>query len=69
MKPVPWTEDVNPEGHANIFSRLTYHWMSPLMAYAHANTLEIPDVWDLRAQFKSIDNFHLFENIFLEEKA
>ena len=69
MASVPWTEDINPEGHANLFSRLTYSWMSPLMAFAHTNTIEIPDVWDLRAQFKSIDNFHLFENIFLEEKA
>ena len=69
MSPVHWTEILNPLGRAGIFSKITYSWMSPLMAYARKNAVEPTDVWDLQARFRSIDNFHSFEKIWLDEKA
>jgi hypothetical protein len=52
MKSVPWSAQKNPEGSANIFSRLFFSWMSPLFAYAHKHTIEEYDVWDLRSLFR-----------------
>ena len=68
MKPVPWTPENNPEGRANVFSRLTVGWLTPLFVFAHKKSIEQVDVWDLRAFFRSIDNFHNFESIWLEQK-
>lgn len=69
MRAVPWTSEPNPEGRASIFSRVTLTWMTPLFFHAHKHNLEEKDIWDLRAQFRSIDNFKHFEAIFLQEKA
>jgi len=68
MKPVPWTTQNNPEGRANIFSRLVVGWMSPLFWFAHKHTIEESDIWELRAYFRSLENFYKFESIWLEEK-
>ena len=68
MESVGWTDIVNPEGRAGLFSRITFHWMSPLVGFARKTTLEEDDLWDLRASLRSLDNFHYFEKIWLEEK-
>jgi hypothetical protein len=52
MKPVPWTNIVNPEENSNIFSFLVYGWMTPLFKYANKNTIEDYDIWDLRPKFR-----------------
>ncbi|KAF9972607.1 hypothetical protein BGZ73_004232 [Actinomortierella ambigua] len=37
-----------PEDDANIFSRASFHWVSPLMRAGYANPLTLNDLWQLR---------------------
>ncbi|KAI9003550.1 P-loop containing nucleoside triphosphate hydrolase protein [Gaertneriomyces semiglobifer] len=43
-------EDVHttPEDGANILSRLTFHWMNPLMKLGYRKNLEMDDLWNLK---------------------
>ncbi|KAI8611102.1 P-loop containing nucleoside triphosphate hydrolase protein [Chytriomyces sp. MP71] len=41
-------EDESPEQYANIFSRLTFHWMDGLMKLGYSKDLEMEDLWALR---------------------
>jgi hypothetical protein len=52
MRTVPWCDSKNPEGKANILSRMLFLWLTPLFSYAHKNTLEQRDIWDLRTMFR-----------------
>ena len=45
MQPVPWTDEKNPEGSANIISRMFFSYISPFIAYGHDNDLTVDD-WD-----------------------
>lgn len=69
MAPVKWTTINNPEGVANPISRMLLLWMTPLFVYCHKNTIDFADVWELRAYFRAIDNFHNFEFIWQDEKT
>ncbi|KAJ3040828.1 hypothetical protein HDV00_010443 [Rhizophlyctis rosea] len=40
--------NVSPEETANVFSRLTFQWMSPLMTLGYRKDLEMDDLWNLR---------------------
>lgn len=54
MRSVPWCDSKNPEGKANIISRMFFLWLTPLFTYAHKNTLEQRDIWDLRTMFRYV---------------
>lgn len=41
-------ENVTPEEVANIFSRLTFHWMTPLMKLGYSKPLDMEDLWNLK---------------------
>jgi ATP-binding cassette subfamily C (CFTR/MRP) protein 1 len=43
--PVPKEREVCPEYTANVFSRLTWHWMQPLMNTGYKRPLEKNDLW------------------------
>lgn len=40
-------EDICPERHANIFSRIYFGWMTPLMQQGHRRPITDKDVWKL----------------------
>ncbi|CAG8453187.1 17142_t:CDS:10 [Gigaspora rosea] len=43
----------SPEEGANIFSRLTFYWMTPLMKLGHEKYLVLSDLWNLNAEDRS----------------
>ncbi|KAI9812539.1 MAG: hypothetical protein M1832_000390 [Thelocarpon impressellum] len=43
--PVPKERTVSPEYGASFFSRLTFHWMAPLMRVGYQRPLELNDIW------------------------
>ncbi|KAJ3066653.1 hypothetical protein HDU98_010066, partial [Podochytrium sp. JEL0797] len=51
----------SPEEYANIFSRLSFHWMDGLMKLGYKKDLEMEDLWALREQ----DSARLNSNLFL----
>ncbi|XP_060179357.1 ABC transporter C family member 2-like [Lycium barbarum] len=44
---LPDAEQICPERHANIFSRITFSWMNPLMQLGYKRPLTEKDVWKL----------------------
>ncbi|CAG8502871.1 1064_t:CDS:10 [Rhizophagus irregularis] len=42
-----------PEESANIFSRSTFYWMTPLMKLGHQKFLTMDDLWNLDPQYRS----------------
>ncbi|CAB4400795.1 unnamed protein product [Rhizophagus irregularis] len=47
-------ENLNcPEESANIFSRSTFYWMTPLMKLGHQKFLTMDDLWNLDPQYRS----------------
>ncbi|KAJ3391487.1 hypothetical protein HDU84_005862 [Entophlyctis sp. JEL0112] len=49
-----------PEAYANIFSRLTFHWMDPLMKLGYKKDLDMDDLWSLRPVDSAKCNSTLF---------
>ena len=45
VPPVPDVRTVCPEGKANFFSKLIFHWQGPLMRTGYARPLELNDLW------------------------
>lgn len=45
--PVPKTRTVCPEYNANLFSKLTFQWMHPLMRVGYKRPLEKNDIWSV----------------------
>jgi ATP-binding cassette, subfamily C (CFTR/MRP), member 1 len=45
--PVPKAREVCPEHTASVFSRLTWHWMQPLMNVGYKRPLEKNDIWSV----------------------
>ncbi|KAJ6725085.1 ATP-BINDING CASSETTE SUB-FAMILY C [Salix viminalis] len=43
----PGREQICPERHANLFSRIFYWWLTPLMKQAHKRPISEKDVWEL----------------------
>ncbi|PHU29058.1 ABC transporter C family member 2 [Capsicum chinense] len=44
---LPEAEQICPERHANIFSKITFSWMNPLMQLGYKRPLTDKDVWKL----------------------
>lgn len=44
---LPEAEQICPERHANIFSKITFSWMNPLMQRGYKRPLTDKDVWEL----------------------
>lgn len=49
----PGVENECPYEHANVFSVLTYGWMTPLMKYGYHKYLRQEDLWSLRHRDKA----------------
>ncbi|KAJ3209348.1 hypothetical protein HDU67_006264 [Dinochytrium kinnereticum] len=58
-----------PELQANIFSRLSFHWMDPLMKLGAKKDLEMEDLWCLSPLNTSSYNSNLFFKYWDEEVA
>jgi ABC-type multidrug transport system fused ATPase/permease subunit len=54
-------EHVSPEELSNIFSRLTFHWMTPLMKLGYKKVLVMDDLWNLRPADQTVYNNEQFE--------
>ncbi|KAJ3398383.1 hypothetical protein HDV05_002578, partial [Chytridiales sp. JEL 0842] len=57
----------SPELYANIFSRLTFHWMDGLMKTGFRKDLEMDDLWTLRRVDAAATNSNLFADKWNEE--
>lgn len=55
-------ENVTPEETCNIFSRLTFHWMTSLMKLGHSKVLDMNDLWNLRPQDSTEVNSKIFNH-------
>ncbi|RUS27181.1 ABC transporter transmembrane region-domain-containing protein [Jimgerdemannia flammicorona] len=62
-------EDQNecPEETANIFSRLTFHWMTPLMKLGYQKYLTMDDLWNLKCEDQSKIISDSFQNNWQKE--
>ncbi|KAH7072955.1 P-loop containing nucleoside triphosphate hydrolase protein [Paraphoma chrysanthemicola] len=47
IPPLPKEREVCPEYDASLFSRLTWHWMQPLMNVGYKRPLEKNDIWSV----------------------
>jgi hypothetical protein len=56
-------EDPNPcpEGNANIFSRVVFQWMNPLMKLGYSKNLEMEDLWNLNKSESASYNSDIFQ--------
>uniref|UniRef100_A0A453CZC9 Uncharacterized protein n=3 Tax=Aegilops tauschii TaxID=37682 RepID=A0A453CZC9_AEGTS len=46
-EPLPGGEQICPERHANIFSRIFFSWMTPLMQQGYKRPITDSDIWKL----------------------
>ena len=60
-------QDECPVEHADIFSRLTFSWMTPLMRHGYKEYLTEDDLWDLRAEDTSKVTGERFERAWAQE--
>ncbi|TPX65411.1 hypothetical protein SpCBS45565_g05227 [Spizellomyces sp. 'palustris'] len=62
-------EDVSasPEETANIFSRLTFFWMDPLMKLGYRKNLDMDDLWNLKRNDRSAVTGGMFQAAWEEE--
>ncbi|KAL5121945.1 ATP-binding cassette transporter yor1 [Pleosporales sp. CAS-2024a] len=69
--PVPKTREPCPEYTASVFSRLTWHWMQPLMSVGYRRPLEKNDLWEVNPK-RSVDvlaeKLHTAFQLRLEQK-
>jgi ABC-type multidrug transport system fused ATPase/permease subunit len=54
-------ENVSPEETSNIFSRLTFSWMTSLMRLGYTKVLDMDDLWNLRPADQTVYNNEHFE--------
>ncbi|KAI9791941.1 MAG: hypothetical protein M1816_003210 [Peltula sp. TS41687] len=57
-----------PIEYANVFSRLSFHWMTPMMKFGYKQYLTEDDLWNLRAQDTSRVTGEAFEHAWLIEQ-
>ncbi|KAI9090798.1 P-loop containing nucleoside triphosphate hydrolase protein [Phlyctochytrium arcticum] len=57
----------SPEATANIFSRLTFYWMDPLMKLGYRKNLEQNDLWELKKQDRAHTTGEEFQGKWEEE--
>ncbi|CAG8480040.1 2241_t:CDS:10 [Ambispora gerdemannii] len=62
-------ENVCPEETANIFSRLTFYWMTPLMKLGYSKYLTFEDLWELKKEDQSTLLSRKFEVAWKKELA
>ncbi|KAK3117808.1 ATP-binding cassette glutathione S-conjugate transporter ycf1 [Teratosphaeriaceae sp. CCFEE 6253] len=60
-------EDECPVEYANIFSRLTFDWMTPMMRYGYKEFLTQDDLWNLRKSDSTNSTSAAFEESWNEE--
>ncbi|CAI7873861.1 unnamed protein product [Closterium sp. NIES-54] len=60
---------VCPEDHTSFINRLTFGWMTPLMALGYRRPLEDSDVWRLNDGDRTATVYGRFERMWREEKG
>ena len=61
--------DGSPEATANVFSRLTFHWMDPLMRLGYSKDLEMEDLWALKTTDSASFNSDAFQKAWSKQLA
>lgn len=61
-------DNVSPEGTANIFSRLVFHWMDPLMKLGYSKDLVMEDLWELKKEDSSNFNSETFQRFWASQE-
>ncbi|CAG8473230.1 8866_t:CDS:10 [Racocetra persica] len=65
--PFIFSQKDSPEENANIFSRLTFYWMTPLMKLGHEKYLVLSDLWNLNSEDRSKTISTGFEAVWKKE--
>ncbi|RKP10579.1 multi drug resistance-associated protein MRP [Thamnocephalis sphaerospora] len=55
--------DVNPEERANIYSIITFHWMSPLLALGYRTPLTTEDLWPVSKNIRARTTSEKFQGL------
>ncbi|KAG5234890.1 ABC transporter family member [Salix suchowensis] len=63
----PGREQICPERHANLFSRIFYWWLTPLMKQAHKRPISEKDVWELDTWDQTETLMKKFQTCWVEE--
>ncbi|KAJ6292464.1 hypothetical protein OIU78_024607 [Salix suchowensis] len=63
----PVREQICPERHANLFSRIFYWWLTPLMKQAHKRPISEKDVWELDTWDQTETLMKKFQTCWVEE--
>ncbi|KAK9267442.1 hypothetical protein L1049_009868 [Liquidambar formosana] len=64
---LPGGEKICPERHANIFSRLYFGWMTPLMQQGYKKPITEKDVWQLDSWDQTETLYRKFQRCWAEE--
>ncbi|KAI8911120.1 P-loop containing nucleoside triphosphate hydrolase protein [Gorgonomyces haynaldii] len=59
--------NTSPEGIANIFSKLSFHWMDSLMKLGYEKDLTMEDLWDLKKTDTAAFNSETFQNFWTNQ--
>lgn len=64
---LPGGEQICPERHANILSKITFAWVNPLMKLGYQRPLTDKDVWKLDTWDRTETLFNMFQKRWVEE--
>ncbi|XP_042940920.1 ABC transporter C family member 12-like isoform X3 [Carya illinoinensis] len=64
---LPGDEKICPERHVNIFSRISFGWMTPLMQQGYRKPIVEKDVWKLDTWDRTETLFEKFQRCWIEE--
>ncbi len=60
-------EDECPIEYANVFSILTFSWMTPMMKYGYREFLTQDDLWNLRKRDSTAATGEIFDRVWVKE--
>ncbi|KAJ7552374.1 hypothetical protein O6H91_06G052700 [Diphasiastrum complanatum] len=66
---LPGAEQVCPERHANIFSRILFEWMTPLMKKGYKKPLGERDIWQLDTWDRTEELYANFQRCWVAEST
>ncbi|PPD68207.1 hypothetical protein GOBAR_DD34916 [Gossypium barbadense] len=64
---IPGGEEICPERHVNIFSKIFFSWMSPLMEQGYKKPITEKDVWKLDTWDRTVTLNNKFQKCWAEE--
>jgi hypothetical protein len=62
-------QDASPEETANLFSKIYFQWMSPLMSKGYTKLLDMHDLYNIKKEESAYVNSEKFQHVWKAELA